>query len=118
MPFDPHKLTWAALLARWVQFARSAVALPEDAHGRAWKAAVPDIIGLQAVTCALGELDQLPPEERALGLDRARVLIDRYAKHIGELFKDDIHPTLTEMIDDARKAAADRDHADSRFRTR
>ena len=33
---------------------------------------MPDIIGLQAVTCALRELDSLPPDERALGMDRAQ----------------------------------------------
>ena len=84
--FDPRKLTWAALLARWVNFARSAVALPDDAQGRAWKSAVPDIIALQAVTMALGELDQLPTEERALGLDRAQVLIDRHGQNLRSLF--------------------------------
>jgi len=102
--FDPHKLTWAALLGRWIDFARSAVALPDDAEGRAWKAAVPDIIGLQAVTMALGEADELDADERALGLDRARVLIDRHVTNLTHLFGEALHPKLEEMIDDARAA--------------
>jgi len=105
--FDPHKLTWAALLGRWVTFARSAVALPDDAQGRAWKGAVPHIIGLQAVTMALGEADQLAPDQRALGLDRARVLIERHTTALDMLFDGQtMHSMLRELIDDARTAVA------------
>jgi hypothetical protein len=102
--FDPRKLTWAALLGRWITFARSAVALPDDAHGRAWKAAVPDIIGLQAVAMALGELDQLPADERALGLDRAQILVDRHTRNLSTLFADDLHPMLRELIQEAQES--------------
>lgn len=102
--FDPRKLTWAALLGRWVAFARSAVALPDDAQGKAWKAAVPDIIGLQAVAMALGELDQLAPTELALGLDRAQILIDRHSHNLRTLFPADLHPMLREMIEEATHA--------------
>lgn len=112
MPFDPRKLTWAALLGRWVQFARSAVALPDDARGRAWKAAVPDIIGLQAVTCALRELDQLLADERALGIDRAKVLIERHTANLQRLRASDPHPMLDELMRDAQ-AALDRAQAGS-----
>lgn len=106
MSFDPRKLTWAALLGRWVEFARSAVALPDDAQGRAYKAVVPDIIGLQAVTMALSELDQLPPDERALGLDRAQILIDRHTQNLRDQFPQDLHPSLREMLDEADRALA------------
>lgn len=103
--FDAHKLTWAVLLGRWVQFARSALALPDDAMGRALRASVPDIIGLQAVTMALGEAELLEPDERALGLDRARVLIQRYTRNLHTLFEDEGLPAkLTELIDDANDA--------------
>lgn len=103
--YDARKLTWAALLGRWVEFARSAVALPDDAPGRAVRAAVPDIIGLQAVTMALGEAELLEPDERALGLDRARVLIERHTRNIRTQFADqDVPAMLTELIDDAEQA--------------
>ena len=99
------KLTWAALLGRWLDFARSAVALPDDATGRAWKASVPAIIGLQAITLALGEADRLDADQRALGLDRARILIDRYTGQLHQAFGDEpLHPMLVELIDDALAA--------------
>ena len=46
---NSKKLTWAALMGRWVDFAQSALALPDTAEGHAWKQAVPAIIGLQAL---------------------------------------------------------------------
>lgn len=105
MKLDPHKLTWAALLGQWVEFARSAVALPDDADGRKWRAAVPDIIGLQAVTMALRELDQLPENERALGLDRARILIHRHSAALHDLFNPEpLHPMLRDLTAEAEQA--------------
>jgi hypothetical protein len=103
--FDPQKLTWAALLGRWIEFARSALALPDDAEGRAWRQAVPAIIGLQAVAMALAEADQLDHDQRALGCDRARVLIERHATELHAIFgADELHPMLRELIDDAETA--------------
>lgn len=102
---EPAKLTWAALLGRWIELAQSAVALPDNAQGRAWKQAVPQIIGLQAVTLALGEADQLTADERALGLDRARILIERHTQLLHALFDPQpMHPMLAELIDDANAA--------------
>jgi hypothetical protein len=110
----PRKLTWAALLGHWVEFARSAVALPDDAEGRAWRKSIPAIIGLQAVTMALAEADDLEPEQRAVGVDRSRVLIERHTRELHEAFDidagNDLHPMLVELITDAwsavRKAEA------------
>ena len=102
-----EKLTWAALLAGWVDFARSAVALPDTAEGRAWREAVADIIGLQAVAMALNDADRLDADERALGLDRARILVDGHEKHLVELFgRELLHPQLEELIEDARRGIA------------
>lgn len=101
----PRQLTWAALLGRWVEFARSAVALPDDAEGQAWKQVVPDVIGLQAVAMALREADQLAPDERALAVDRARLLIERHTRNIHEAFgTTDLHEQLVELITDAWSA--------------
>jgi hypothetical protein len=107
---DPHKLTWAALLGRWVDFARSAVALPDDAEGRAWREAVPEIIGLQALAMALGEADQLDAEERALALDRSRILYRGHIDRLNELFGEDRtqwRPMLRELAEDAEQAIHD-----------
>jgi hypothetical protein len=113
---DAQKLTWAALLGRWVEFAQSAVALPDDAQGRRWKRAVPAIIGLQAVAMALQEAPELPADERALGIDRARLLIERHTRELHEIFEptgdQPLHPMLVELITDAWSAvrAAERFH--------
>jgi len=102
---NPQQLTWAALLGRWVEFARSAVALPDDAEGRAWKRAIPAVIGLQAVAMALKHSDELDARQTAVGVDRARVLIERHTVELHEAFGEaDLHPMLVEMIQDAWSA--------------
>jgi hypothetical protein len=109
MATHADKLTWAALLGRWIEFARSAVALPDDEAGRAVKQCIPDIIMLQAVWFALDHLDDLPPDERALGLDRAEVLIDQHAAAIERRFAGmDLPDQLRELIADARQRLARR----------
>jgi hypothetical protein len=103
--FEPTKLTWTALLGRWIDFARSALALPDDAEGRAWKQSVPAIIGLQAVVMALHHSDELDADQRAVGRDRARVLIERHTRELHDAFGDDQpHPMLVELITDAWSA--------------
>ncbi len=109
MAKNADKLTWAALLGRWIEFARSAVALPDDEAGRAVKQCVPDIIMLQAVWFALDHLDDLPHDERSLGLDRAEVLIDQHAAAITSQFAAlDLPDQLRELIADARQRLAER----------
>jgi hypothetical protein len=103
--FDAPKLTWAVLLGRWVEFARSAVALPDDAEGRAWRAAVPDVVGLQAVAMALRDAERLERDQLALGVDRARVLIERHTANLHQAFDtSELHPMLVELITDAWSA--------------
>jgi hypothetical protein len=99
---DTRKLTWAVLLGRWVDFARSALALPDHQQGRALKASVPDLVMLQAVWFALQHLGDLPTDERALGIDRAQVLIERHAEALEQRFADQPMPEqIRELIDDA-----------------
>ena len=105
-PLRPRQLTWAALLGRWVEFARSALALPEDPAGTAVRDSVPDIIMLQAVWFALKDMDDLTAAERALGLDRAEVLIDKHSDALNRRWAGDASTPmprqLQELIDDAR----------------
>jgi len=93
------------LLGRWVDFARGALALPADDTGRKLRDSVPDIIMLQAVWFALGQVDELGKDERALGLDRAEVLID---KHAGALQRRwggaGVPGPIGELVDDALTA--------------
>ena len=98
---EPDRLTWAVLLARWTDFARSAVALPQDGEAGLVRASVTDVITLQAVWFALGQLEELGDAERALGLDRAGVLIDRHAGAIRKRFGDTPMPEdMVSLLDD------------------
>jgi hypothetical protein len=101
-------LTWAALLAHWTQFARSAVAFPADRTGERWKASVAPAIGLQAVAFALGEVDHLEPAERALSIDRAETLIRKFATELHEAWRGEpLHQGLEELVSEARRALAE-----------
>ncbi len=103
---DSDKLTWAVLLGRWVEFARSALALPDDDAGRRLRDSVPDIIALQAVWFALDHLDELDADERALGIDRAEILIEKHRQALISRFGDDLPPQLAELIADAQSQLA------------
>jgi hypothetical protein len=110
-PLDPDRLTWAAMLRQWVQFARSALALPADDLGTRLRDSVPDIIMLQAVWFALHHLAELDAAERALGLDRAELLIEKHAAVLRSRFGHALPQLLGELIRDAEAqlAAAQRE---------
>jgi len=109
-PLRTRELTWAALLGRWVEFARSALALPDNTVGTAMRESVPDIIMLQAVWFALKDMDALTDGERGLGLDRAEILIDKHAAALdrrwAEAGQTPIPTQLIDLIDDARSQFA------------
>ncbi len=108
MPPDPptdRALTWAGLLARWMDFARSAVGLPKTPEGDRWREDTPSIITLSAVTHALRELDELDEGERPLALDRAEILCKDTSAKLHELWKGEALPEpLMEIIEDSRVA--------------
>lgn len=108
-------LTWAALLGKWTELARASVAFPKTSQGAKWRKSVPDLIGLQAITHALGEIDLLREEEQGLALDRAALGIETHAANLVERFAEDcddpeLEEGLTgieeidELIDEAREA--------------
>ena len=98
-------LTWAGLLGKWTEFARAALALPRTAEGDRWKRAVPSIVGLQALTHALAEVQDLSSDELALAFDRAEVLIDRHRADLERLWRgESLHGELQALIADARHA--------------
>lgn len=101
-------VTWPALLAHWTAFAQSSLALPKTAEGDRWRQAVPALIGLQAITYALADLDRLAPgEDRAAAQDRAAVGIQTHAHTLHQLWRGELlHPEIAQMIDDARAALA------------
>lgn len=104
-PLHPDRLTWAVLLAHWTEFARASVALPDDGEAGLVRQSVVDIISLQAVWFALGQLESLDPQERAVGLDRAGVLIRRHKSAIRRRYADQPLPEgLAELLDDVEAA--------------
>jgi hypothetical protein len=101
----PETLTWTALLGKWLDFARASVAAPREAEGDRWRAAVPAVINLQAVTFALADLAQLPVEDRSLARDRAELLINDNTAKLHEIWRGEEMPqSLVEISDDARVA--------------
>ena len=96
-----EQITWSVLLAHWVDFARSAVALPTDEDGNRLRDSVPDLIMLQALWFALQHLDDLDNDEIALGLDRAEYLM---TKHVALLRGrwETMPPMMVELIEDLR----------------
>lgn len=95
------------LLAKWTKLAQEAVALPDDGDGGRVKRALPAIIGVNAVACAMREIDLLPEGERALGIDKGEVLLRTYAAQIHEQWRGDaLHDAVQEMIVDAQRAMA------------
>ncbi|MGP1310526.1 MAG: hypothetical protein ACTS27_10045, partial [Phycisphaerales bacterium] len=104
-PLPLSAMTWAAMLARWTEFARASVAFPKDAPGERWRASVAPVIGLQATAFALGDIDSLPADERALGLDRAGVLVRAHAGELHRVWAGEAMPdALREVVDDAQRA--------------
>jgi len=103
-------LTWTALLAHWVDFARAAVGLPDTDPGQAMRASIPDVVMLQALWFALDNMDQLTGSERHLGLDRAAVLFDQHRAALSQHWKDLAMPTkIVELIHDVRTRLQARD---------
>ena len=104
-PQDPN-VTWPALLAHWLTFAKASIAFPQTAEGDRLRAAVPSIINLQAVTFALAELRLLPVADRPAAIDRAAHLIAQHTDLLSRLFATDPNPEITTLISDARAALA------------
>ncbi|MFK7759775.1 MAG: hypothetical protein AB8C13_07510 [Phycisphaerales bacterium] len=103
--------TWASLLSGWIQFAQSAVALPDDAEGDRWRDSIAPAIGLHAIAMALAELYKLDPAERPLAMDKAELGIKEHAKSLNEAWNAEPMPeSLQELFTDARNAWEDSLH--------
>lgn len=98
----PDPLTWPALLAKWTEFAQASVAFPRTQEGDRWRAAVPAIITLQAVTFAMGEVGELAIDERALALDRAAILIRKHERELTALWPTGVPNQMAELLADAK----------------
>ncbi|QDU72345.1 hypothetical protein [Mucisphaera calidilacus] len=104
-PLPVRNLTWTALLAQWVEFAQAAVALPDNDEGSRWRRATPDLISLQAIWFALQHLHELPPEQQALGRDRAAVQIASSTRNLNQLWSPEPLPeNVASLVEDAQSA--------------
>lgn len=106
---NARTLTWAMLLGRWTEFARSAVALPKTGEAGRYRDAVPPLITLHAVTHALGEIDLLDADEAALAVDRAEILIAQSTDRLATIWDPDPLPEAVGVL--IEDAAAALDHA-------
>lgn len=66
-----------------MELARAAVALPPNQEGDRWRESIVPIIELHAIAMALGEIEELRSDERAVARDRAAVGIRRSAAALG-----------------------------------
>lgn len=104
---DTAPVAWAALLSRWTDFARAGVAFPAEGEGGRWRASIAPVIGLQAVTFALGDIGRVAEADRPAALDIAEVLIRRDISRLHEIWRgEELHPELVSLVDDARMALA------------
>lgn len=107
-PLHPEQLTWAVLLAQWVDLAKSASAMGADTQSQTLRKLVPDIIMLQAVCYALTDLHKIEMTEQKLGCLRALWLIERHEEIIRTAWPDEELPALLEELIRDVKAAYDK----------
>lgn len=93
---------WAALLARWVEFAKAGAALPA---GDEWRRAITPVIELQAVVFALADIGTLPEGERAVAVDRAGLLVERNGRVLAGIWGEGAMPSgVVDLLADAWSA--------------
>lgn len=106
----PNSVTWAGLLGSCMEFARSAVSLPESGEAGHYRRSVPAIISLYAVTHALGDIGRLQPDEIPLALDRADLLIEEAAAALlliwGEAVPESLAPFVLDAVEALDRALA------------
>ncbi|MAO22660.1 MAG: hypothetical protein CMJ35_07170 [Phycisphaerae bacterium] len=104
-PSTHDTTTWATLLAGWVHYAQSAVALPDTAEGQRWKDSVAPTIALHAHAMALGEIEKVAPDERALAMDKSELSIKEHAGALNQIWRGEPMPeSIGELIQDAKDA--------------
>ncbi|MDG2423984.1 MAG: hypothetical protein P8M22_08400 [Phycisphaerales bacterium] len=102
--FQPEFVSWAALLGRWMDFARASAALPRTPEGDQWRSSVSPMITLQAVTFALSELEQVDAAERMLGWDRGEMLCEEAIEQLDQIWGPAAPPEIIEVVEQAEAA--------------
>lgn len=101
--------TWAALLGHWTALVKAGEAVvratPEDRTAHRWRDSITELVTLQAVTFALGDLTRLPVADRALARDRADLAVTSAAAALDVVWRGEEMPgSILEVSDDARRA--------------
>lgn len=98
LPPGHDPLTWASLLAHWMDLAKAARAI-----NPAWDRAMPALITFDAITAAMQWIDHLSDEEQAYALDEASVLLEARLHDLEAMF-DELPAPLSEAAHQARSS--------------
>jgi hypothetical protein len=98
-------ISWSTLLAGWIHFAQTAVALPKNEEGQRWRDSVSPLISLHAHAMALGEIEKVDFEERPLAMDKSELGIKEQIVSLNQIWRSEPMPqTVIELIEDAKEA--------------
>lgn len=100
---SPDVESWVGLLSLWMEFAKTASALPDDDLGDRWREAMPHVVTLLATSRALDEIGCLGWSEHGVALDRSEFGIKRAAAGInavwhGEPMPEGVLATMEEAL--------------------
>ena len=102
-------VTWTTLLARWTALVKAGeglvLAAPDDADAQRWRASIPEVVTLQSITFALGDLASLATVDRSIARDRADLAVTESSGRLDEAWRGlEMPPALLEVAADARQA--------------
>ncbi len=101
--------TWSALLGHWIALVKAGEGLvqaaPDDLDAARWRASIPEVVTLQAITFALSDLPRLPEADRPLARDRADLGVTAAASALDEIWHGvEMPESVLEIAGDARRA--------------
>lgn len=102
-------VTWTTLLGHWTDLVKAGEGLRRaadfDADAARWRDSIPEVITLQAITFALGDVDRLDASDRGLARDRAGIGIEAASGVLESVWEGvSIPGGLLEIADDAAHA--------------
>jgi len=101
--------TWSALLGHWMALVKAGEGLRRaaetDPDAARWRASIPEVVTLQAITFALGDLARLPEADRPLARDRADLGVVAAASALDAVWRGvEMPESVLEIAADARRA--------------
>ena len=95
---QPESLSWAALLGKWMDFAKASTVLPTTGEGGQWRDSIAPMITLQGITFAMSEMEQVEASQRLFGWDRGELLVDQARIELDECWGPDLPQSILETI--------------------